>query len=128
LLKIDTDKSLLAPNNAYKRTLAPNTANATLRVEGHCDYSLMLWYVDARATGRCFGCRGRKMEIQSYDERQCYRCGRWYSGSLVGRSQFIDEDQVNDVHEKKSNVQTYNSQQFEEQLGAPKFAGAFGEF
>jgi len=48
-------------------------------------YSILDWAIDAKATGKCLGCGGFKLDKgPEKTDLQCYKCGRWCSGSEMG--------------------------------------------
>jgi len=50
------------------------------------DYTLIDWAIDVQDNrGECQGCH-EKLEISSIEAKQCYHCGKWFDGALVGRS------------------------------------------
>lgn len=90
------------------------------------EYTLTDWLIDCRDHGwRCLSCKGFTLEYMGEDTAQCYSCGRWHIGTLLGRSscQLIQDSAYSKriVHarshkNKPSDVQSHSAMQFEDSL------------
>jgi len=47
-------------------------------------YNITDWSIDARRTGKCLKCNFKLDLGPETSDFQCYNCGRWCSGQLMG--------------------------------------------